>query len=193
MTTAERELASTPRWLLRTLGQFVGLTLVLGIVFLGFGSLSLYITGSVYPLSTPFLWLVIVGLTLGMLGHEFDEEATSDIHEILETALEMRPLERRLYAASLTIMLLGVVGFQVGVIGGVSAMIAHRWSIPLLGIAVALFYPSVDAWLGRNYAISVGAVGFWIAYGLIKFATILTDVPTEATGKAGKSARAFLG
>lgn len=185
MTTSNAEgLASTPKWIGLSLLRFTAEVIIWGLIMLAFGSLSLYVVGFIYPESMPYVWLAIVGTTISLLGFQPDEESQAWIQGIINTTVELNRAEQFIYAASLALIVIGIVFAQITTIGVVSAIIFQETSLTIVAIAAAVFLPPTDAWLGRNYNVSIGAVGFIIAVSIMRLVAMAYQVSPDVVSRA---------
>lgn len=172
-------------------GRIVGDFLLFGIVILILGSLSLYLSGQIYPESIPFQWLVILGIVLA-IGN-FDSDKSISFEEAVELAARMTVWERRVYVTTLFAIGLGIIGFQLSIIGSASAYLAHHYSLPGVAIGIAVLYPRVDAWLGRNLNLSIGYLGMITAVQVMKGVAIINNISPDVPGEARSSFHGIVG
>lgn len=185
MATASSELSSTPRWALSRLGQFVGGFVVMGLVFLAFGSFSFYVVGLVYADALPFLWLVILSYTITINGWNPSDRDQEAVGQMLEHVVDMSRLDRWIYVATLLLLVIGGVTIPIAVIGTLSALVAFNTAVPVVSVVIAFLLPPIDAWLGRERGVSLGALGFVMALYFMKAIAFVyhasPDVPDQAS------------
>ncbi|MFC7047327.1 hypothetical protein ACFQH6_19630 [Halobacteriaceae archaeon GCM10025711] len=194
MATADEgtNLASTPRWALSLSGTFIVMAVVLGVFFFALSSPALLIVPMVFPEATPFLWLAVAGLVIGMAGMELNDEDSEILVSLVEQYQEMNRREKFLYTTAYLFILVGGISFEVAIIGIGGSILAQQTGLGLLSIVIALWYPAVDGWLGRNAGWNLASTGGLAALVIMEVLALLYQVPPTIPREAGATLRASL-
>lgn len=194
MATAEgqSDLASFPRWAASLTGIFIAGTLLWGLVIIATSSPAFLAVPFVYPSATPFMWLAALGMVITLLGNEFSEEEAAFLERILEEVSDMNFREQFIYMLSLLVIVIGMISFEITVIGAASSRLASYGPIPLVGVIVAIWWPSFDAWLGRKINWNLASLGGMLAIFLMQAAAVMYRVSPSIPRAAGENIRTEL-
>ena len=174
---ADQELASTPRWFLSLTVQFLAGLVVFGIA-IGIGSTFSYLL-----LSTYYAFVL-----RDTPEDEFNltEAFLRDHHGFLGRS-------KLVYALSLLTIFAGTVTFLVGTVAIVMTLAVEQTAIGALAIPIAIWYPAVDIWLGRQVGINVGTVGAVLASLLMMFVAVALRVRPSVASHAADDLRISVG
>lgn len=187
--SANEPLPSLPKWALLMFGRFVSGILVWGISLTVFSGLALLVVPRVYPAAEPFLWLVIWGNTLGIMGYVNSTRVNDDLEEFLNHIADLSGYEFAWYFLVMVSLLVGGLGLQVSLFGVLGAYVAEIGYGPF-AIVVTVLLPIVDGMLARSrIGWSVASTGALAAFGAVYLLSYLQGVSTEVTIQAGSDIR----
>lgn len=187
---SDEQLASVPKWLLSLTGTYVARLLVWGVLMIAAGAFALLTIPRVYPEATPFLWLAVLGLLVPFIEFELTDEESDAFATLMERFLDQPRKEQIFYAFTMFVILIGMVSFQIAVIGVVSAYLATSTGLGILAIFLAIWYPSIDVWAGRKLGFNVASVGAIIALGFMILVAKAYDVSPSVPRTAAADVRA---
>lgn len=188
----ERELASVFRWGASLAGTYLAWVFVGGLLFIALSAPTLHLAPIAYPQSVPFLWLSIVGLTIGLLDPNLNEEDAELLNKLMSNYRTKNSREKFIYLTSFVMIGIGSISFEVAVVGIASTLIAESLGLGLLAVAVALWYPATDAWLGRTLGWNVASTGGLITLLVMGVVAVLYQVSPEVPRSAAMDIRRSL-
>jgi len=190
---ADQELASTPRWFLSLTVQFLAGLVVFGIA-IGIGSTFSYLLLSTYyPSAVAFHWLGVSGTVLAFVLRDTPEDEFNLTEAFLRDHHGFLGRSKLVYALSLLTIFAGTVTFLVGTVAIVMTLAVEQTAIGALAIPIAIWYPAVDIWLGRQVGINVGTVGAVLASLLMMFVAVALRVRPSVASHAADDLRISVG
>jgi hypothetical protein len=193
MSTTDREpLGSVTNWFRTLFGRFIAGILFFGILVTTASSPALLALPQVGDLAASFGWLAIVGFILPMFNLDLDEDESETLASITAQIEDANRVELILYAMSFLLVLVCMVSTLVSVIGIAASFIVGWTNIGLIGIVLALFYPSVDIWLGNRVGINIATIGALLAFVILYIAVLAHRSNTQIPQTAANDARSFL-
>lgn len=185
----ETELASIPRWGVSLTGRFLAAVIVWGLMIIAISAPALHFVPTVYPKSTPFLWLTIAGLVIAMSNPDLSEEDGETLNDLIERVRNNDRRERFFYMTTVIILAIATVSFEVAVVGVGASLIAEETGLGLVAVATTLWYPTVDSWVGRNVGWNVASVGGLVALLAMHLLAIMYQVSPEVPRSAADDFR----
>lgn len=191
MATAEvdSQLASTPRWLLSLTGTFIASVIVWGLAFIAFSAPALHLIPLVNPAATPFVWLSIVGFLIALLSPDFDDDDIDVLTRMIENIQSKSRREKFVYLATLAMLTLGGVSFEVAIIGFAATWITSQFGLGLLAVIICIWYPTVDVWAGRKIGWNIASTGGLLILIVMEFLAILYQVSPKVPRDAANDMR----
>ncbi|WP_148263662.1 hypothetical protein [Halopiger xanaduensis] len=176
----------TFKWVIQ---QTVGTSLSLLIYGLVVGALSapafVFLSWG-YPDAIPFAWLVLTVSVIGVIGHAQDNNLDPDIIDRIQ---ELDKVERLQYLLNLVFLTVFMISAQVSAIAILSAGVAISLGYPVAGIIFAAIYPSIDAYLGRNYNMSFAVLGYTTARWMLTVLSIVSGTSPDVADAAAVDAK----
>lgn len=167
MATAQGDdrerLASTPRWAGTLALQFFANLLVLGVFCTAAAFIAYLSVSAIYPAAVPFLWLAVLGIVISFTNAELTDTEAKILADELEQLKDRSWSELWVYGLTYVMMFIGLVSFEVGVLGIAAAYLASTTSLGVVAVLLAVWYPMVDVWAGRNIGMNVASIGALIA------------------------------
>lgn len=189
---AEEELASTLRWGVSLTGTYLARVFVWGLVFVALSAPSLHLTPIVYSASTPFLWLAIVGVVIGMLRPNLREEDAELLDRWVTSYQEKNRREKFIYFVTFATLGISAISFEVAFVGVAATVIAEQFSLGLLAVVIALWVPAADPWLGRTVGWNIASTGGLIGLLIMEVVAVLYQVSPEVPRSAATEMRGSL-
>lgn len=190
---ADQDLASTPRWFLSLTASFLAGLLVFGISLIA-GSVASYLALSAYyPAAVPFHWLAVFGMTLAFVLQEPTEREAQNMNALAEMRNELDGRAFMVYFGTIMLVFIGLVSFLAGVVGITAAVAAQHTAIGAALVPLALWYPTIDLYLGRTIGINVASIGALFAILLMYGVAIAWHVSPSVPSRAAKDLRRSLG
>lgn len=139
-----------------------------------------------YSATVPFIYLTIIGAALVTVSLPLDKEEQEKLANVIEEYMNRDSPERLIYILSLfTIGVFGI-SFLVAVVSVIATALTVEFELGLIGIFVAILYPTVDSWLGRNIGYNVASIGGTIATALMMVVSRLYEVPSSVPQRAAR-------
>lgn len=170
----------------RSVGIPLGL-LIYGVVISILAAPGLVAMNHFYPEALPFAWLALIITLLSSLGHARRNGLDDGI---VEKMGDLNKSEKYEYLMNLTFMVSGIITFHVIGTAAIAAFTVFYLGFPVIGLLLVIALPKADAYLGRNYDASLGALGFHIANSLLKILSLISgmsSVPAEAAAHDARS------
>lgn len=105
------------------------------------------------------MWLTIAGLILTLTSAVVSDEELDFLEQVLEDYLEMGRVEKLIFVATLFVVLMFGISFEVGVVASVATYLATETSFAAIAVGLAILNPFVDSWLGRTIGWNLGSMG----------------------------------
>lgn len=186
MSTAQKSLLSTPKWLVQFTSQFVGGFFIWAVTTLTLAGISLYLASRLLPSAIPFMLIAVVSYAVRFVGLESDGEVGEKISENIE---EMTATETRLYIITLLLVIMAGVTVPVLAAGAAGVLIAQMLGAPVIAVIAAFIIPPLDAWVGKMINYNLGGTGAMLVLAVMIGLAKVYHISPEIPGKAGNYAR----
>lgn len=192
-SSAEEQLDSIPRWGATLIAKTISEIIIWGLAFTIFSAIAILTLPRLYPATEPFIWLVIWGNVLGMLGFVEKGMGDSDVQSLLANLDEMEAREFLWFLLVALGMVIAGASFQVAVIASITAVLSVYFGFGAVAVMVAVLFPIVDSIASRtrlNWNIT--STGALIGLGLFLVLSFLQGTSRELTLQAGRDVRAVM-
>ena len=193
MSTAEQEqIGSVLSWLRTLFGEFIASTLVVGFLILVASLPALLILPRFGALSASLGWITVVGVFLPYLNPSLDDEETEALENIMNGLANSPRVETFLYVTSFLVVLVFSLSGLVFFTGVVGAYLSTWLGFGLIGLAMAVFYPYLDIWLGNHVGWNIATTGGVLVAAVLYLAAFGYRTRTDVAQRAAVDARSFI-
>lgn len=165
----DNQLVGTPFWALTMVIRFISGFLFWGIFASAASVLTIFFLPRVYPAAEPFIWLTILGVVLVFFNIHLSEEQADRFENFAESLNEMETRDKLLYVSSLMMLIILGISFQVALVASVAAYLSLELSLGVAGLALVIFYPMLDAWLGGKLPLNITSIGSLVGLAIMWF------------------------
>ncbi|NIB98040.1 hypothetical protein [Halobacterium sp. R2-5] len=193
MSTVNQEpLGSVAEWAKTLLGRFIASSLVIGSLVAVASSPALIVLPRLGDLAVSFGWLAIVGVFLPFLNLDLDEDDTELLVSLMESIESATRREMLLYFMSYLLVLVSALSVLVLVTGTIASLLVSWTSVGLIGVGTAIFYPSIDIWVGDRFGWNIASTGAILAMAVLYLVAPIYRTNTSIPQNAARDARSFI-
>jgi hypothetical protein len=127
-----------------------------------------------------------MGAALVTVSLPLDQQEQEEVVGIIEEYKELEGANRPFYIISLFTIAIFGIGSLVATVSVVATVVTVQFDLWQLGIFIAILYPTIDSWTGRNFGYNLSSVGGAVATGLMMIVTRLYEVPTSIPQNAAR-------